>query len=439
MFITGTAPGAALDKPVNMSGLTTSIDPREEWKQVITDTWRIYRDFFYDPNMHGVDWPRVRDRALYLVQYAANREDVEYIIEWMASELNTSHTYVWAPSTEQQRWTSCGMLGCDFELATDVEGREGYRISRIYHGADWEIDARGPLMQPGVEVHEGDFLLAVNGKPVSMAVSPYASLQGLAGQPTSITVSEKAVIDDSARKALVQPQGDEYELRLRDWIEKNRQYVSDQTGGKVGYIYIRNTSWEGLIDLQRQFLGQHNKEGVVIDERWNGGGFIPHRFIEMLNRPVRSYWARRDGLSWRTPYRTIPGPKVMLVNYAAGSGGDAFPYYFRQAGLGKLVGTRTWGGLVGISGNPQLIDGSGLTVPTFGIYELDGTWGIEGHGVDPDIEVINDPTSLALGKDLQLDKAIEVVVGEIEQHPYVDVPKPPYPDRSRSGVLEDEK
>jgi tricorn protease len=202
---------------------------------------------------------------------------------------------------------------------------------------------------------------------------------------------------------------------------------------------VRNTSWSGLIDLQRQFIGQHNMDGLIVDERWNGGGMLPWRFIELLNRPVLNYWARRDGISWRSPYRTHLGPQVMLINHAAGSGGDAFPYYYREAGLGKLIGTRTWGGLVGLTGNPGLIDGGYCSVPTFAIYELDGTWTIEGHGVEPDIEVIDHPTLLAKGIDPQLEKAIDVVLEELKTNTWRDVPRPPYPDRSGAGIPVEER
>jgi tricorn protease len=434
IYITTAGPGAQLDKRVNTEGLTMQIDPRKEWHQIVYEAWRIYRDFFYDPNMHGVDWNHARDQALSLVKHAANRDDVDYILGEMIGELNSSHTYVWNWPADMAPGVPVGMLGCDFELAKDDAGHEGYRISKILGGGDHELGVRSALNAPGLDVHVGDFLLAVNGVPLDMSKEPYAALAGMVGKTTSLTVSKKAVIDGDARQVLVTPSWDEGELRLRAMIERNRRYVFEKTGGKVGYIYVRNTSGDGLVDLQRQFISQHNMAGLIVDERWNGGGMIPERFIEMLNRPVFNYWARRDGVSWRTPYRTHPGPQVMLINQAAGSGGDAFPYYFRMAGLGKLIGTRTWGGLVGISGNPGLIDGGYLSVPAFGIYDKDGTWAIEGHGVDPDFLVIDDPTLLAKGIDPQLDKGIEVVMDEVQKHPWHDTPKPRYLDRSGEGV-----
>ncbi|MEC9374424.1 MAG: S41 family peptidase, partial [Planctomycetota bacterium] len=239
---------------------------------------------------------------------------------------------------------------------------------------------------------------------------------------------------------LLEPLSSDSNLRYRDWIEENRKYVEYKTDGKVGYIYVPNTGVNGQNDLVRQFVGQLDKPGLIIDERWNGGGQIPTRFIELLNRPVTNYWARRGDLhNWPWPPDASQGAKVMLINGLAGSGGDAFPFYFRQAGLGKLIGTRTWGGLVGITGMPSLVDGTGVTVPNFAFYEKDGTWGIEGHGVDPDIEVIDDPALMVDGGDPQLDKAIEVVMEEISRNPYRQPPTPAYPNRSGMGLPESDR
>jgi tricorn protease len=429
--------------PVSTAGMLAQVSPRAEWRAVVRDAWRIYRDWFYDPGMHGVDWPALLDRSLKLVDYAATREDVNYIISEMVSELNTSHTYVWAMPTEETPQGNTGVLGCDFAVATDGAGRKGVKITRIYRGADWEPDVQGPLSQSGNQVHEGEFLLAVNGVPVNPERSPYELLQGKAQQTTRLTVGPNAVRDDKAREVLVSPLGGDWagdaELRLRAWIEQNRKYVEERSGGKIGYIYVRDTYVPGLKDLERQFGGQFMKDGLIIDERFNGGGFLPHRFVELLNRPTLNYWARRDGKSWRTPFHAHVGPKVMLINQHAGSGGDAFPYYFRLLGLGKLIGTRTWGGLVGLSGNPQLLDGSAITVPTFGIYSCEGAWCIEGYGVDPDIVVINDQVELARGVDRQLDAAIAEVQAELAKGAPVYTPKPAYPNRSGAGVPKEQQ
>lgn len=428
--IIDTAADQKFDKPMSLAGMNVLVDPHEEWKEVFTDAWRTQRDFFYDPNMHGVDWPAMKDRYSKMLADCASREDVSYVISELISELNVGHAYYRVGSeAEETPNVSVGMLGADYEL-----DHGAYRIARIHEGGVWDADARGPLSQPGVDVKVGDYLLAVNGVPIDTRRDPWAAFQGLAGKPVTITVSAKPTIDKEARDVVVEPLGNETDLRFRAWIEMNRAKVAEKTGGKAGYIYVQNTGVPGQNDLFRQFFGQIDRPALIIDERWNGGGQIPTRFIELLNRPITNYWARRDGKDWPWPPDSHQGPKCMLINGLAGSGGDAFPAYFRQNGLGKLIGMRTWGGLVGISGNPSLIDGGNTTVPTFGFYKKDGTWGIEGHGVDPDIEVIDDPSLMANGGDPQLDAAIKQILSELESHPYVPPNKPAYPNRSGMGV-----
>ncbi|MCA9305828.1 MAG: PD40 domain-containing protein [Phycisphaerales bacterium] len=434
--IVSAAPGQSIAKPIDTSMMKGTIEPREEWMQIFTDAWRIQRDFFYDRNMHGVDWEGVRYRYSKMLEDCVTREDVSFVIGEMISELNVGHAYYWGGDTEDEPWgNGVGMLGCDYELGSTPEG-SAYRISKIYEGGAWDADARGPLSQPGVDVKEGDFLLAVNGVPVDTSKSPWAAFMGTAGKTTMLTVSDKPVMDDDAREVLVKPIGDEGNLRYRAWIERNRAYVDYKTNGRVGYIYVPNTGVDGQNDLFRQFYGQAAKDGLIIDERWNGGGQIPTRFIELMNRPLVNFWARRDGKDWPWPPDSSQSKKVMLINGLAGSGGDMFPALFRQNGLGKLIGMRTWGGLVGISGNPGLIDGGYTAVPTFGYYELDGTWGIEGHGVDPDIEVIDDPALMVDGGDPQLDAAIRQVMGEVERGAFEPPKRPAGPDRSGMGVPE---
>jgi tricorn protease len=246
-------------------------------------------------------------------------------------------------------------------------------------------------------------------------------------------------MDDKAREIVIRPISSEADLRYRAWIEKNRAYVEKMTEGKVGYIYVPDTGTNGQNDLVRQFYGQLGKQALIIDERWNGGGQIPTRFIELLNRPLTNFWARRDVQDLAWPPDSHQGPKCMLINGLAGSGGDAFPAYFRQAKLGKLIGTRTWGGLVGIGGSPSLIDGAAVTVPNFGYYDTDGTWGIEGHGVDPDIEVPDDPSKMMDGADPQLDAAIEHMLKELKARPFVRPQRPAPPDRSGMGIKDKDK
>ncbi len=424
-----------LDKPLTMKNLFTMVDRRAEWRQMFVDAWRIERDFFYDPNMHGVDWPMIGTHYVAMLTDCSSREDLTYVIGEMISELNVGHAYARSGGDlEKEPKVSVGMLGVDFALENGA-----YRIAGLREGAPWDLHARGPLGQPGVDVHEGDYLLAVNGVPVDTRMDPWASFQGMGGETVTITVSDKPVVDDDARDVVVDLLSSESKLRFRDWVEHNRRYVEQKTDGKVGYIYVPDTGRNGQNELFRQFYGQIDRKALIIDERCNGGGQIPTRFVELLNRPATNYWARRDGNDWPWPPDAQQGPKCMLINGLAGSGGDAFPYYFRQAGVGKLIGMRTWGGLVGISGNPTLIDGGRITSPTFAFYETDGTWGIEGHGVDPDIEVVDDPSKMTDGGDPQLDAAIAHMLSEMKKDGYHAPRRPAYPDRSGMGVTKDDR
>jgi len=425
--------GAKMDDKVQTKGLDVTVDPRHEWEEVFTDAWRRHRDFFYVENMHGVDWDAVREHYDAMLADATSREDVSFIIGEMISELNIGHAYYWGGDVEHQPSRNVGMLGCDYELSDGA-----YRITRILHGGDWDTDARGPLSQPGIDVKEGDYLLAVNGIEIDTSEDPWAAFIGLAGKTVSLTVSDKPQIDDDAREIIIKTLGGEGRLRYRAWVEDNRRYVDETTSGRVGYIHVPDTGINGQNELFRQFFGQMDRQALIIDERWNGGGQLPNRFIELLNRPRTNYFARRDGKDWPIPFDSHQGPKCMLINGLAGSGGDMFPWLFRHHKLGPLIGMRTWGGLVGITGMPGLLDGGYTSVPSFGFYETDGTWGVEGYGVAPDIEVIDDPTALAKGHDPQLDKAIEVMEKQIHDHPFVAPPTPEPPVRSGMGVREED-
>ncbi len=413
------------DGRIASGDLRAWIDPREEWRQMFMEAWRIERDYFYDPAMHGVNWEAMKQRYAALLPYVVDRADLNYVIGELIAELNCSHTYVSGGDMEWPGGLSVGLLGCDFELD---QTNGAYRISRIYEGAAWDTEARSPLRAPGLKVNEGDYLLAVNGRPMDTAVDPWAAFQGLAGEVVRLTVSRTPDAND-ANDVLIQPISSEFRLRNLAWIEGNRKKVEDATQGRVGYIYVPDTGTHGQNELVRQFGPQFDKDALVIDERFNGGGQIPDRFIELLNRPIYNYWARRDHRDWQTPTLSHTGPKVMIMNGWSGSGGDAFPYYFREAGLGPLVGTRTWGGLIGISGNPSLIDGGHVTAPTFGMYEADG-WAVEGYGVDPDYEVENVPSELVAGRDPQLETAVGVALKLLEKNPPKRAKKPIYPDRS---------
>ncbi|MBP7052507.1 MAG: PD40 domain-containing protein [Phycisphaerae bacterium] len=413
------------DGRIASGDLRAWIDPREEWRQMFTEAWRIERDYFYDPAMHGVNWEAMKQRYAALLPYVVDRADLNYVIGELIAELNCSHTYVSGGDMEYPNSLSVGLLGCDFELDRK---NNSYRIAKIYEGAAWDTEVRSPLRAPGLKVSEGDYVLAVNGRPMDTSMDPWAAFQGLAGEVVRLTISRTPDAND-ANDVLVQPMSSEFRLRNLAWIESNRKKVEEATQGRVGYVYVPDTGQNGQNELVRQFGPQFDKDALVIDERFNGGGQIPDRFIELLNRPTYNYWARRDHRDWQTPALSHTGPKVMIMNGWSGSGGDAFPYYFREAGLGPLVGTRTWGGLIGISGNPSLIDGGSVTAPTFGMYEKDG-WAVEGYGVDPDYEVENVPHELVAGRDPQLETAVAVALKLLEKNPPARPKKPAYPDRS---------
>jgi tricorn protease len=426
------APDQKLDKPIAMDGMLSQIDPRSEWKQVLRDAWRIERDFFYDPNMHGVDWAAVYEHYAAMLDDCVSRRDVSFLIREMISELNVGHAYYREGDVEQAARSNVGLMGARLEL------HEGaFRIAKIFQGAAWDVDARNPLVTAGVK--EGEYLLAVNGVPIDATQDPYAAFRQLANKVVMLTISSDPKLDQNDRKTPIRLLESDSDLRFRDWIEGRRKYVDEKTQGKVGYIYVVNTGVPGQNDLFRQFYGQINKEALIIDDRWNGGGQIPTRFIELLNRPATNFWALRDARDWTWPPDSHQGPKCMLINGPAGSGGDMFPALFKQNKLGKLIGTRTWGGLIGISGYPGLIDGSSVTAPSFAYYDLDGTWGIEGHGVDPDIRVMDDPALMLNGGDPQLDEAIRWMLEEIPVKGFRPPARPAYPDRKGFGIREEDK
>ncbi len=421
-------PEQKLDKPLATASLEMTVDPRAEWKQIFNDAWRIERDYFYDPEMHGVDWNAMRQRYGGMLEDARTRDDVNYVIGELLGELNSSHTYKGGGDVDQPKQRSVGLLGADFALENGA-----YRIRHIVDGAPWDSEVRSPLARPGIKVKEGDYILAVDGTPLDVKQDPYAAFQGMAGKTVSLTVNDRPTLQGS-HTVLVTPLASEYRLRNLAWINHNRLRVDSATQGRVGYIFVPSTGIDGQTELVRQYFGQTDKDALIIDERFNNGGQIPDRFVELLNRPRSNYWAVRDGIDWSWPLGVQQGPKVMLINSWSGSGGDMFPFLFKQAGVGPLIGKRTWGGLIGYSGQPSLIDGGGVTAPSFSIYSTDGKWIIEGHGVDPDIEVEDDPAQLAKGIDPQLEAGIREVLKELKEHPPVRPKRPPYPNRAQPVV-----
>ncbi len=400
-----------IEKPMPTARMETTVDPMAEWKQMFADAYRLQRDFFYDPGLHGVNWSALRDRYAQLLSQAVTRWDVNFVLGEFTAELNASHTYRGGGDLETPPNRGVGLLGVDWEVAGGA-----YRIKRIVAGGAWDAEARSPLREPGIDVAEGEYVLAVNGVPLDVAHDPWAAFQGLAGATVVLSVNTSASLE-GARQVTVSCLQDETELRFREWIDERRRRVDAATQGRVGYIYVQSTGVGAQNELMRQFMAQWRKAGLIIDERFNSGGQIPDRFIELLNRPLLAHWAVRHGEDWQWPPVAHRGPKVMLINGWSGSGGDAFPFYFREAKLGPLVGARTWGGLIGISGAPPLVDGGGFTVPTFRMYDVRGQWFAEGHGVEPDIQVDEDPAQLAKGVDPQLERAIAEVLERLKQQP----------------------
>jgi tricorn protease len=318
-----------------------------------------------------------------------------------------------------------GLLGVDWSLDT-ASGL--YKLAHIYRARDWNSDVAAPLGEPGLDVRDGDFLLAVNGVPVRSPQNVYAAFVGTVGKQTVLKLGSSAN-DSKPRTVTVKPVASEASLRYTAWVHANWEQVQKATGGRVAYIHVPNTAIGGIQEFSKGYYPQVDKQGIIVDERFNGGGFIPDFFVERLMRHTWTYWSNRDYESFRTPGQSIDGPKCILANEYAGSGGDAFPFYFRQQGVGPIIGKRTWGGLVGISHDLPFMDGGAITMPDFGVYGTDGQWMIENHGVDPDIEVENTPESGVDGHDLQLEKAIEWSLTQLKEHPVVRVPHPAYKKR----------
>ncbi|MFH2051049.1 MAG: PDZ domain-containing protein [bacterium] len=415
--------GKKLDsKRLDLSGLKVMVDPREEWRLIFDETWRMEKEFFYDPDMHGLDWKAVRDRYLPLLEHVGRREDLNTVMVEMIAEMQVGHNRVGGGDTHGEDGTNTGLLGANFTLE---DGR--YKLARVYTGETWNPFVTAPLATPGNEAREGEFVLAVNGRELTAADNIFEYLQGTAGTQVTLRVGPRADGRD-ARDITVEPVTSEREMRLWRWIEANRRHVEEATGGRVGYIYLPNTAGAGYTFFNRMFFAQLDKEALIIDERSNAGGQAANYIIEVLSRAHLSGWKDRDGLIYNTPAGAMHGPKVMLIDQDAGSGGDYLPYAFRQMGIGKLIGTRTWGGLIGISANPRLTDGGFLSVPFFRFYDADHRWTVENEGVAPDMHVPLDPVATNEGRDSQLEAAIAEVTAQLRgfKNP-VPTEAPPYP------------
>lgn len=410
------------DGKLDLSGLQVQIDPRAEWRQVFHEAWRIERDFYWDPKMTGHDWKKIGDRYEALLPWVAHRADLNYLIGEMIAELSTSHTYVGGGDQPPFPRVNVGLLGADFEANGGY-----YRITKIYKGENWEESTRSPLTEPGLKVKAGDYLIAVNGEEAKSTRDVYAYFQNLAGKIVTLKVNSKAT-SEGAWEITVKPTADESGVRYLNWIEANRKKVEEGTGGRIGYMHVPDTSIEGIIQFDKAFNAQLDKEGLIVDERDNSGGMIPDFYTEKLKRTLLAFVAPRDTKDLPWPPVSITGPKVMIVNELAGSGGDAFPWFFRREKIGPIVGERTWGGLVGISGGQPLRDGGFVTAPGFGFWSTDngGEWVVEQHGVDPDYVVPERPDLVVSGHDPQLEKAIELAKEALKNFPKIP-PRPPYP------------
>lgn len=416
------------DNAIDLSNLTMKIDPRKEWDQIYVDAFRIFRDFFYVDNLHGMDWEALQKRYGEMLPHVPSRYDLDYILNEVVSETNTGHAYVdWGDISSVKRIDG-GLLGADLEADTK---NNRYRIKKIFDGENWNESRRSPLTENGINVNEGDYIIAINGTNLTTEQNPYELLENLGGKYIELVVNSTPSAA-GAKTYMVKTITSEHELRYLDWVNERRALVDKLSGGKIGYIHVPNTAVEGNRELHRGIYAYNDKDALIIDDRFNGGGYIPDRMINLLNRRTLVYW-HRNGLSqpMKTPGVAHDGPKAMLINGYSSSGGDAFPYFFRKTGEGKLIGTRTWGGLVGISRNAALVDGGYLSVPMFGIYDQTGKWIIEGVGVYPDIEVVDRPDELAKGNDPSVEKAVEVLLEELRQHPRKRVEAPAPPDRSK--------
>ncbi|MGZ3846061.1 MAG: S41 family peptidase [Flavisolibacter sp.] len=425
-------PDQKLDKVLRTSEMEMVLNPKEEWKEIFNDVWRDYRDFFYDPGMQQVDWNAMRKEYSALLETAITRWDVNTILQEMASELSAGHTYVQGGDVEYGKNRTDGFLGIDWALDGGA-----FKVKRIVHGGPWDNEVRSPLEATGVNVREGEYILSVNGRKLDPALDPYAMFEGLSGKAVALRVNSKASMEGS-REVIVKTltQGQEQRLRHLEWIEGNRKKVEELSNGQLGYMYMPNTGEDGQTELMRQFYAQIDKQGFVVDERFNAGGQLGDRFVEMLNRPTIYNIAWRNAGITRWPQKGNNAPKVMLINGWAGSGGDAFPWAFQQLGMGPIVGERTLGILVGPATGHGLIDGGGITVPDGRLFGMDGKWFAEGYGIKPEFEVWDDPTQLAKGVDPQLVKAVQEAMKLVKEKPRTLHPRPKFEDRSAKGLKE---
>jgi tricorn protease len=427
--IAGTAEPPAADPkpkpgegPLKLDGMELRVEPASLWKQMFHEAWRIQRDFFYDPRHHGLDLTKVEKKYEPYLASLASRADLNYLLEESLGEMTVGHMFIGGGERPQPKKFKGGLLGADYALEN---GR--YRVTRVYSGENWNPGLQAPLTQPGVNVVPGEYILAVAGRNLTSSDDIYAFFEQTAGRQVIVKVGPDPD-GTRARDVTVVPVESEENLRRLAWIEGNRRKVDELTGGRVAYVHLPNTAGAGYSNFNRYYFAQVGKEAAIIDERFNEGGQLADYIIDQLQRPQMSRVATREGADWSSPSGSIYGPKVMIINEMAGSGGDALPWYFRKRNIGPLVGKRTWGGLIGIGGYPELIDGGSVTSPRWALYGLEGDWEVENRGIPPDIEVDLDPAAVRQGRDPQLEKAIEVVMRLLAEHPRPAYKRPAYPN-----------
>ena len=425
----GSATGKALpsgEGRIKVDNIEVRAEPRAEWTQIFNEAWRINRDFFYDPGMHGVDWNKMRAKYAAFLPELSSRADLNRLIQWMCSELAVGHHRGGGGDNfVDSRAVPGGLLGADYEIANGH-----YRFKKVYGGLNWNPSLRAPLTEPGLNVKAGEYLLAVESRPLLPPTNLYSAFENTANKAIDITVGPNA--DGSkSRTITVVPVAGEDALRNRDWVEGNIRKVHAATNGRVAYVYVPNTATLGHTYFKRYFFPQADKDAVIIDERFNGGGSVADYYIEILQKKEIAWWTMRYGADMKTPSASIQGPRAMLIDETAGSGGDLLPWMFRKNGMGPLIGKRTWGGLVGILGFPVLMDGGFIMAPNLAFWTRDGGWGVENEGVAPDIEVEQTPALVIAGRDPQLEKAIEVIKAELAKNPPVRPVHPAFPDKSK--------
>ena len=407
------------------TNLKIKLDPKAEYHQIFKEGWRFMRDFLYVDNVHGAPWDDVYKWYSPWIDHVRHRTDLNYVVDIMSGEVAIGHSYVSGGDMPNLDFVPVGLLGCDLKASKGY-----YQITKIYGGERWNPNLRAPLALPGIDVNEGDYLLAINGQELTSGINPYSLLEQTSGRNITITVNDKASMTD-ARTVLVKPIGSERGLRTIDWVEGNRRKVDEMSNGKLAYIYVPNTGGGGFTSFNRYYFSQQDKKGAVIDERNNGGGSAADYMIDIMSRELFGYFNSKanDNRPWTTPMAGIWGPKVMLINERAGSGGDLLPYMFKMKNIGPLIGTRTWGGLVGTWDTPRFIDGGRMVAPRGGFYDVNGEWAVEGEGIAPDIEVIQEPKQTAQGNDPQLERAVREALERLKTEEFQLKPEPAPPIR----------